>query len=156
MAIPSHYISESKEKWCLLAGLLATNSNIYRTTGKLLSFLNKVLPTALKALLLYSPVFWTFPFKGHIHTYPERSIVLLLKNLPNEHPETWVLRSAFLHIFVYVYVCGWIVVLENTFESPLDFKEVKPVNPKGNQPWIWRVKSETEDWIWNFNILATL
>ena len=30
----------------------------------------------------------------------------------------------------------WIVVLEKTLESPLDSKEIKPVNPKGNQPWI--------------------
>ena len=28
----------------------------------------------------------------------------------------------------------WTVVLENTLESPLDCKEIKPVNPKGNQP----------------------
>ena len=39
---------------------------------------------------------------------------------------------------------GWVpknwhfqtVVLEKTFESPLDCKEIKPVNPKGSQPWI--------------------
>ena len=31
----------------------------------------------------------------------------------------------------------WIVVLEKTLESPLDSKEIKPVNPKGNQPWIF-------------------
>ena len=30
----------------------------------------------------------------------------------------------------------WTVVLEKTFESPLDCKEIKPVNPKGNQSWI--------------------
>ena len=29
-----------------------------------------------------------------------------------------------------------IVMLEKTFESPLDFKEIQPVNPKGNQSWI--------------------
>ena len=29
------------------------------------------------------------------------------------------------------------MVLEKTFESPLDSKEIKPVNPKGNQPWIF-------------------
>ena len=29
------------------------------------------------------------------------------------------------------------VVLEKTLESPLDCKEIKPVNPKGNQPWIF-------------------
>ena len=27
-------------------------------------------------------------------------------------------------------------MLEKTLESPLDYKEIKPVNPKGNQPWI--------------------
>ena len=31
----------------------------------------------------------------------------------------------------------WTVVLEKTLESPLDGKEIKPVNPKGNQPWIF-------------------
>ena len=31
----------------------------------------------------------------------------------------------------------WIAVLEKTLESPLDCKEIKPVNPKGNQPWIF-------------------
>ena len=31
--------------------------------------------------------------------------------------------------------CFGTVVLEKTLESPLDSKEIKPVNPKGNQPW---------------------
>ena len=31
----------------------------------------------------------------------------------------------------------WIVVLEKTIESPLDCTEIKPVNPKGNQHWIF-------------------
>ena len=30
--------------------------------------------------------------------------------------------------------CLWTVVSEKTLESPLDYKEIKPVNPKGNQP----------------------
>ena len=29
------------------------------------------------------------------------------------------------------------MVLEKTFERPLDCKEIKPVNTKGNQPWIF-------------------
>ena len=33
--------------------------------------------------------------------------------------------------------CFRTVVLEKTLESPLDSKEIKPVNPKGNQPWIF-------------------
>ena len=32
--------------------------------------------------------------------------------------------------------CFWTVVLEKTLECPLDCREIKPVNPKGNQPWI--------------------
>ena len=32
--------------------------------------------------------------------------------------------------------CFWTVVLEKTLESSLDYKEIKPVNPKGNQSWI--------------------
>ena len=33
--------------------------------------------------------------------------------------------------------CFWTVVLEKTLESPLDCKEIKPVNPKGNESWIF-------------------
>ena len=33
--------------------------------------------------------------------------------------------------------CFWTVVLEKILESPLDCKEIKPVSPKGNQPWIF-------------------
>ena len=33
--------------------------------------------------------------------------------------------------------CFWTVVLEKTPESPLDYKEVQPVHPKGNQSWIF-------------------
>ena len=38
----------------------------------------------------------------------------------------------------------WIVVLEKTLESPLESKEIKPVNPKGNQPWIFIGKTDAE------------
>ena len=42
--------------------------------------------------------------------------------------------------------CFWIVVLDKTRESPLDCKEIKLFNPKGNQPWtfIGRTDSEAE------------
>ena len=33
---------------------------------------------------------------------------------------------------------------EDTFESPLDCKEIKPVNPKGNQPWILIRRSDAK------------
>ena len=40
--------------------------------------------------------------------------------------------------------CFWTVVLEKTFESPLDGKEIKPVNPKGNQTWIFIGRTDAE------------
>ena len=40
--------------------------------------------------------------------------------------------------------CFWTVVLEKTLESPLECKGIKPVNPKGNQPWIFIGKTDAE------------
>ena len=36
------------------------------------------------------------------------------------------------------------MVLEKTLESPLDSKEIKPVNLKGNQPWIFFGRTDDE------------
>ena len=35
-------------------------------------------------------------------------------------------------------------MLEKTLESPLDSKEIKPIHPKGNQPWIFIEKTDAE------------
>ena len=51
-----------------------------------------------------------------------------------DHKESWVLKNW----------CFWIVVLEKTLESPLDSKEIKPVNLKGNQPWILTGRTNDE------------
>ena len=51
-----------------------------------------------------------------------------------DHKEGWVLKNW----------CFWIVVLENFLASPLDSKEIKLVNPKGNQPWIFIGKTDAE------------
>ena len=53
-----------------------------------------------------------------------------------DHKEGWTLKKG----------CFQIVVREKTLESPLDYKEIKPVNPKGNQPWvfIWSTDPEAE------------
>ena len=48
--------------------------------------------------------------------------------------ESWVLKNW----------CFWTVVLGKTLESPLDCKEMKPVNPKGNQPWIFIGRTDAE------------
>ena len=45
--------------------------------------------------------------------------------------------------------CFWAMVLEKTLESPLDCKEIQPVNPKGDQSWafVGRTDVEAETWI---------
>ena len=42
--------------------------------------------------------------------------------------------------------CFWTVVLEKILESPLDYKEIQPVHPKGDQSWIFigRIDAEVE------------
>ena len=40
--------------------------------------------------------------------------------------------------------CFWTVVLEKTLESPLDCKEIQPVNPKGLQSWVVIGRTDTE------------
>ena len=50
------------------------------------------------------------------------------------HKEGWVLKNW----------CLQTVVLEKTLEGPLDSMEVKPVNPIGNQPWIFIGRTDAE------------
>ena len=52
----------------------------------------------------------------------------------SDHKEGWVLKNW----------CFRIVVLEKILESPLDSKEIKPVNPKGNQLWIFIGRTDSE------------
>ena len=40
--------------------------------------------------------------------------------------------------------CFQTVVLENTLESPSDCRKIKPVSPKGNQPWIFIRRTDAE------------
>ena len=53
-----------------------------------------------------------------------------------DHKENWAPKNW----------CFWTVVLEKTLESPVDCKEIQPVNPKGNQTWIFigRIDAEAE------------
>ena len=51
-----------------------------------------------------------------------------------DYKESWVLNNW----------CFWTVVLEMTLESPLNWKEIKSVNPKGNQSWIFLGRTDAE------------
>ena len=51
-----------------------------------------------------------------------------------DHKEGWVLKNW----------CFWTIVVEKTLERSLDRKEIKPVHPKGSQPWIFLVRTGAE------------
>ena len=53
-------------------------------------------------------------------------------------------RSVFIPIVLLKNWCFWTVVLEKTLESPLDYKEIQPVHPKGNQSWIFIGRTDVE------------
>ena len=51
-----------------------------------------------------------------------------------DYKEGWVQKNC----------CFWTVVMEKTLENPLDCKEIQPVNPKGNQSWIFIGRTDAE------------
>ena len=51
-----------------------------------------------------------------------------------DYKESWALKNWYF----------WTVVLEKTLESPLDCKEIEPVDSKGNQPWIFIGRTDAE------------
>ena len=51
-----------------------------------------------------------------------------------DYKESWVLKNW----------CFWRVVSEKPLESPLDCKEIQPVHPKGDQSWVFIVRTEAE------------
>ena len=51
-----------------------------------------------------------------------------------DYKESWVPKNW----------CFWPVALEKTLESPLDWKEIQPVHPKGNQFWIFIGRTDVE------------
>ena len=59
---------------------------------------------------------------------------VVMRLVMHDHKESWALENW----------CFWTVGLEKTFESLLDSKEIKPVNPKGNQSWILIGRTDAE------------
>ena len=76
-------------------------------------------------------------------TLPAKIHIVKVVVISSSHLQMWELKNW----------CFQTVVLEKTVESPLDYKEIKPVHPKGNQPWIFI--GRIDFWSWSFNTLAT-
>ena len=58
--------------------------------------------------------------------------------------QVWMWELDYNEIWVPKNWCFWTVVLEKTPESPLDCKEIQPVNLKGNQSWIFIGRTDAE------------
>ena len=59
-----------------------------------------------------------------------------------DHKENWALKNW----------CFWTVVLEKTLESPVDSREIRSVNSKGNQSWIFIGRN----WCWSWSYFGHL
>ena len=87
----------------------------------------------------FSRVNLNSPLKSRDITWPTKVHLVKAMVFPvvmhgYESKESWVPKNW----------CFWTVVLEKTLQSPLDYKETKPVNPKRNQPWIFIERTDAE------------
>ena len=74
----------------------------------------------------------TLPTKGHLVKTMVFPVVMYGWEL--DHKESWAPKNWYF----------WTVVLEKTLESPLGYKEIKPVHTKGNQSWILIGRTDSE------------
>ena len=73
-------------------------------------------------------------FPNKVHLVKTMVFPVVMFGCELDHKEGWVPKNW----------CFWTVVLEKTLESPLDCKEIQPVNPKGNQSWIFTGRTDAE------------
>ena len=77
--------------------------------------------------------------KNHTH-----KVFCMFEQIRRINSQKGVWFSDFAHCCQIAIRWGWTVVLEKALESPLDSKEIKPVNPKGNQSWIFIGRTDAE------------
>ena len=108
-------------------------------------------PSLLFAMKWWDQMPWSWFFECRV-------LSQLLHSAFHSHQEAFWFLLIFCHLSVIIYICevvyispesakNWcfqIVVLEKTLESPLDSKEIKSINTKGNQPWIFIGRTDAE------------
>ena len=70
--------------------------------------------------------------------------VRLVKALVFSSGHVWMWELDWEESWVPKNWCFWTVVLEKTLESPLDYKEIQPVRPKGDQSWVFIGRTDAE------------
>ena len=100
------------------------------------SLLGRKAMTNLDSMLKIRDV--TLPTKVHSQRYGFSSSYVRMWEMDNK--KGWALKNW----------CLQTMVLNKTLKRPLDCKEIKPINPKGNQPWIFIVRTDAEAEAWLF------
>ena len=80
--------------------------------------------------------------KKQRHYFTDKSPFSQSYGFPSSHVQMWELDHK--EGWVWKNQCSWIVVLDRILESPLDSKEIQPVNPEGNQCWIFIGRTDAE------------
>ena len=80
--------------------------------------------------------------KKQRHHFSDKGLYSQSYGFPSSHEQKWKLDH--IEGWAPKNWCFWAVVLVKTLDSPLDRKEIKPVNPKGNQLWIFIGRTDTE------------
>ena len=91
----------------------------------------------------WSSIFWNLcRYKKQRHYFANKGPSSQSYDFSSSHVWMWELH--YKESWVQMNWCFWTVVLEETLESPLDCKEIQPVHPKGDQPWIFNGKTDAE------------
>ena len=112
-------------------------------------FLGKVLQTVTAAMKLKTLAPWKRSYekprqciKKPRHPFADKVYIVKPMVFSSSHARMWELD----HKEGWALKNWWLltVVLKKTLESPLESKEIKPVNPKGNQPWVFIGRTDAE------------
>ena len=85
--------------------------------------------------------FCTYVFLWHSRTF-HFELYLSLHLFSSAH--VWMSELDYKESWAPKNWCFWTMVLEMTLENPLDCKEIKPFNPKGNQSWMFLGRTDAE------------
>ena len=83
---------------------------------------------------------WTAAYQASIHGIFQARVLEWVAIAFSDGCEHWINKDS----WALKNCCFWIVVLEKTLQSPLNCKETKPVNPKGNQSWVFMGRTDAE------------
>ena len=86
--------------------------------------------------------YWGFCIKKQRYYFPDKGLYSQSYSFSSSH--VWIWQLDHKEGWMPKNWCFWTMVLEKTLESPLDCKEIPPVNPKGNKSWIFIRRTDAE------------